>query len=135
MFKLFAKPKPPKTDIAVDILFHKEANGHVEHGILYADNRMLGLTNEPIRFAFVDVDKAPELTPAIMAHIWDMAERKGYTVHGLRSYTTVVTLMPAPRMSVSTNHHRPRPNGGAAITPRRRPDTDQPRRNANPIAG
>ncbi len=125
MFNIFNKNKSanlPTPKVDLEVLLHKECNGHIEHGTVYADNRMLGLSSEPIRFAFANVDQAPELTPDILAHVWNVAESKGYIVHSLRSYATVVTLMPAPTISVSTPNRRS--GQGIATTPRKR--NDQP---------
>jgi hypothetical protein len=100
------EPVPTILDIAVR--FHKDVNGYSEHGSIYASHAQMNLTNEPIRFGFVDVD-APVLTPDVMAHIWDLAERQGFIVHSLRSYVDIFPVQPKPRSSVST----PRPNNNS----------------------
>lgn len=86
--------------ITAPVLFHKEVNGMAEHGILYAENPTLGVRKEDgVRFAFQGIEP-PTMTPEVLAHIWDQAERKGYVVHSLRSYATVYTLQVVPRVLV-----------------------------------
>jgi hypothetical protein len=85
--------------IDTPVLFHKECNGHIEHGKLAATHATLGVTkNDGVRFAFQGIEP-PMLTPAIMAYIFDQAERKGYVVSHLHSYCNVVTQVPAPKLN------------------------------------
>lgn len=96
-------PTPPRMELKV--YFHKDCNGKVEHGSIYADHAQLRLTNEPVRFSFDDVDP-PVMTPDLLAHIWDMAECQGYIVHELRSYINVFPVHPRPNASLTTGSPR-----------------------------
>lgn len=98
--RIFGGKKPAASQLKIK--FHKEANNLPEHGTIYADHHQFGLTNEPIRFSFSELDAAPNLTAAVLENIWDQAESQGYTPHSLRSYATVFPVMPAPRRSIST---------------------------------
>jgi hypothetical protein len=85
--------------VSLPILFHKEANGQPEHGVLEAEHVQLKVRkHDGVRFCFDGMDNPPKMTAALMAYITDQAERKGFIVHSLHSYATVVTLQPAPRL-------------------------------------
>jgi hypothetical protein len=103
--------KKPKTTITDKVLFHKDSNIRPLHGSIFADNVQLGLKNEPVRFAFASIDP-PKLTPEVLAHVWDQAERQGYIVHSLRSYATVLAVQPAPVLRPKEDEPKP------VLTPR-----------------
>lgn len=96
-----------KTTIAAKVLFHKECNGYVEHGVLCAEHKSLNVTkNDAVRFCFEGIEP-PLMTPEVLAHIFDQAERKGYIVHHLHSYANVVTLCVKPQLQPRDNQARP----------------------------
>lgn len=106
------------------MLFYKEVNGHVEHGSVYITHAGFKLKNFPISFGFQDLVIAPEMTPEILTHIWDMAERQGFIVHGLRSYATVFPVQPTPHL---TQQGIDRPPRTGISRPIRRPTGDRTR--------
>lgn len=124
MFSFLNRKHKPAFDLTV--LFHKECNGIAEHGTFYADHIQFPQKREPVRFAFQNIDNAPELTPELLAYVWEKAEHAGYIVHGLRSYATVVTLVPSPKI-IGGNTRRNGP--GVATTARKR--ADQPHRQSH----
>lgn len=90
----FAKKKT--TTIEAKVLFHKDVNGKVEHGVLCAEHKKFNLTKtDPVRFMFDGIEP-PEMTPEVLSHIFDQAERQGYVVYHLHSYATVLTVKPSP---------------------------------------
>lgn len=127
---LAGKKAAPATDTSLaatmPIVFYKDTNGLVEHGSLYVSHASQRLTQVPVPFSFVDLAEPPAMTPEILSHIEDMAERQGYEVHSLRSYATLFPVQPAPRMHIQGNAQGR--IGGVARTPRR-PTNDAPRRN------
>jgi hypothetical protein len=128
MFGIFSKDKQPASALTIPItitakvLFHKDVNGRVEHGTLYAEHPTLSVKKDDgLRFAFADIDP-PLMTPEVMAHIWDQAERQGYVVHSLRSYATVFTLQPTPRVNVFPSKDGQPARTGVSRQMRRAPD-------------
>lgn len=126
MFGFNSKSKN-KTTISAKILFHKEANGRPEHGSIYADHAQFALKNEPVRFSFDGIEP-PLMTPEVLAHIWDQAERQGYIVHSLRAYATVFTVVPAPVLRPREN--QPTPVLSSQRAPNHQPVSRGPRRPA-----
>lgn len=94
--KLFGKNKEAKFDF--DVKFHHDANGLPEHGTIYADHVQKNQKNAPIRFTFGDIPKIPNLTPDLLAYIFEKAADQGYVVHCLRSYANIFTVQPGPRL-------------------------------------
>lgn len=88
MFGFGKKKKQPVNKFDFEIAFHKDANGHTEHGSILASNRGLGLSNETVRFSFIGMYEPPLLDRDIMNYIWDRAEAQGYEPKQLRSYAT-----------------------------------------------
>lgn len=135
--KLFGNKDKPAFDF--DVKFHKDANGHPEHGSLYVDHTQKGLKNEPIRFSFGDVHPA-NMTPELLTYIFDKAECQGYVVHCLRSYANIVTVQPAPRLesfgaSKSNADGRPARQGISRGLRRPSGDRAQGAQQATPNAG
>ncbi len=123
MFNLGKK----KSTIKTPVLFHKEVNGLIEHGVLCAEHASLNITkNDAVRFAFEGIEP-PQMTPEVLFHIFDQAERKGYIVSHLHSYATMVQLHVRPQLRPKSDqptpvlHSRevPEPRTGQARTPRR----------------
>lgn len=84
-FLSFLSPKRvPVTTL--EVRFHKEANHFGEHGQLNVSHVRQNLKGVPVRFVFVGVSKAPELTLDLLAYIWDQARFQGYIPHHLVSY-------------------------------------------------
>jgi hypothetical protein len=117
---MFKFGKKNKTTITAKVLFHKESNELPEHGSVYVDHVQNRLKNEPVRFSFVGIEP-PKLTPEVIAHIWDQAERQGYTVYSLRSYADVLNVTPAPVLRSKDDEPKP------VIKPRPWADQSQPR--------
>jgi hypothetical protein len=107
------------------ILFHKDCNGHIEHGSIYADHAMHNLKNYPVRFAFKDVNPPPVMTAKLLANIEEQALRQGYVVYGLRSYSEVMTVHPRPEKMLVGEPQR-QGNRQSISRPMRRPH-DEPR--------
>jgi hypothetical protein len=107
----FNSKKKNKTTIDAKVLFHKESNDFPEHGSIYVDHVQHRLKNEPVRFSFVGI-APPQMTPEVLAHIWDQAERQGYKVYKLRSYADVMNVTPAPVLRPREEEPKP------VVTPR-----------------
>jgi hypothetical protein len=60
------------------------------HGLLIADYPDQNIKDRSIRFVFLGISTPPELTPAVMTHIWEEATLQGFIPKELRSYGTVV---------------------------------------------
>lgn len=86
------------TKITARVVFREDAATYGEHGSIYADHKQKNLTNESIPFAFVDVPEIPALDKDVIDHIWKEAAAAGYIPRSLRSYATVMTVKPAPRL-------------------------------------
>lgn len=119
------------------ILFHKDCNGHIEHGSIFASHAMHNLKNYPVRFGFRDVD-APNLTPELYAYIVEEAQRQGFDGADvgdgkkeiyLRSYANLMPVMPRPQKILEGEAQR-NPNRQSLSRPVRRPhgeDRHKPR--------
>jgi hypothetical protein len=92
--KIFGPGKAVESD-AIEIKFHRDANGLHEHGVIYANHVGQSLKNHPVRFAFVNLEVIPRLDRHMFNMICDKAEEQGYTVLGLRSFGQM-RWMPSP---------------------------------------
>lgn len=84
-FLSFLSPKR-STVTTLEVRFHKDANFFGEHGQLNVSHVRQGLKGVPVRFVFVGVSKAPDLTLGLYSYIWDQAQQQGYIPHHLVSY-------------------------------------------------
>lgn len=70
----------------VAVVFYKEAIFHKPTGTLLVNSKQHNLTNEVIRFSFISLGPARELTPALLATIFDQALESGFDPLSLVSY-------------------------------------------------
>lgn len=98
---MLGKIFPSKTKIAGKVVFREEAAAIGEHGSIYADSKKHSTVNDPVSFAFVGVTDIPALDVAVMKHIEDQAAAAGFIMRSLRSYATVMTVQPRPRLNMT----------------------------------
>jgi hypothetical protein len=82
----FFRTAKEKTVYDIQIVFHRQAAGMLEHGRLTVSSREHKLDNRPVSFTFVGLTSAPMLTPDVIYHIWSTAVEAGYIPHQLHSY-------------------------------------------------
>lgn len=68
---------------ALQVLFYVDAAVHGSHGKIKVSHRKHNLREQTVNFVFVGPSTAPELTPALMEHIWQQAYAQGYIPHAL----------------------------------------------------
>jgi hypothetical protein len=59
-----------------------------------------------VRFSFEGITP-PNMTPEVLAHIWDQAERQGFKPHCLRSYANILAVQPAPILRPKEQEPKP----------------------------
>lgn len=95
------KPAPTVSTMNLEMLFYRDGGSQSYHGTIYADHvHNERQKNEIISFHFKDVHPVPALTPELMAYIFEQAKTFGWNATSLRSYATVMTVMPQPRAVV-----------------------------------
>lgn len=106
-------PRNSKNKNKLKIVFREKAVDIGEHGTIYVDSVKYQIKNEPISFAFVGIETMPHLDVETLTQIKDQAAAAGFSMIGLRSYATVVPVMPRPRLNMSG----PNPNAGKPTVP------------------
>lgn len=84
------------------------------HGLLrvsHADHR---IEQGTVRFTFLGLKRPPQLTPRIMAFIWDKAHDAGYVVHSLDQYASVMDSVAAKSVQEVLSASRKRAEGTVA---------------------
>lgn len=69
-----------------EVKFHKDAHPLGKTGTIWVDCPAKNMKSHPIDFVFVGLPGNPNLTPEVIAHIWEQAELAGYIPLALRSY-------------------------------------------------
>ena len=79
---LFGNPNPLAE---LKVVFHKETNKYGTHGTINVSSMEQGLKDVNVRFLFMGMTRPPEMTPAIIYHLWHQAESQGYIQIGRAS--------------------------------------------------
>ncbi len=100
--------RKPQTTVSKNLrlVFHRDTRGLGMHGEIIATHADHNLNEAPVRFSFMGLQKAPQLTPEIMALIWEKAEAAGFIVHYMANYGTVMTDLAAEEMNDIVSQER-----------------------------